>query len=123
MLINISNLGWFGDTWALRQHLQISRMRALETARPMIRSTNTGITAVIDPDAVVRALLPQGTVGVLDVEVQGYTGMTPYVRWGNLPILALSLVLIVGLGLSRKRLKDRKSTRLNSSHVANSYAA
>ncbi len=104
MLINISNLGWFGDTWALRQHLQISRMRALETARPMIRSTNTGITAVIDPDAVVRALLPQGTVGVLDVEVQGYTGMTPYVRWGNLPILALSLVLIVGLGLSRKRL-------------------
>src|SRR5690625_6584688 len=92
MLINISNLGWFGDTWALRQHLQISRMRALETARPMIRSTNTGITAVIDPDAVVRALLPQGTVGVLDVEVQGYTGMTPYVRWGNLPILALSLV-------------------------------
>lgn len=103
MLINISNLGWFGNTWALRQHLQISRMRALETARPMIRSTNTGITAVIDPDAVVRAMLPQGTIGVLDVEVQGYEGLTPYVRWGNYSILALSLLCILGLGIGRKR--------------------
>ena len=103
MLVNISNLGWFGDSWALRQHLQISRMRALETARPMIRATNTGITAVIDPDAVVRAMLPQNTIGVLDVEVQGYKGLTPYVRWGNHTIMIISLICILGLGLSRKR--------------------
>lgn len=106
MLVNISNLGWFGDTWALRQHLQISRMRALETARPMIRSTNTGITAVIDPDAVVRAMLPQSTIGVLDVEVQGYDGYTPYVRWGNAIVLWLSFLCIVGLSLSRKKWTD-----------------
>src|SRR5690606_29053809 len=50
ILVNMSNLGWFGNSWALRQHLQISRMRAIETARPMIRATNTGMTAAIDPD-------------------------------------------------------------------------
>lgn len=104
MLVNISNLGWFGDTWALRQHLQISRMRALETARPMIRATNTGITAVIDPSGLVRAMLPQHTVGVLDVEVQGYQGQTPYVRWGNHSILISSLVLIaIAAVLGRRR--------------------
>src|SRR5699024_7386911 len=47
MLINMSNLAWFGDTWALRQHLQIARMRVLETRRPMLRATNTGLTAAI----------------------------------------------------------------------------
>src|SRR5690625_6384025 len=83
MLVNISNLGWFGDSWALRQHLQISRMRALETARPMIRATNTGITAVIDPDAVVRAMLPLGT-GVVRAGVnEWYTGVDPDGSWGD----------------------------------------
>lgn len=103
MLINISNLGWFGNTWALRQHLQISRMRAIETARPMIRATNTGITAVIDPDGLVRAMLEQHTIGVLDVEVQGYHGLTPYVRWGNTIVLSLSLLLIAFIGVQRFR--------------------
>src|SRR3546814_10643938 len=93
LLVNISNLGWFGDSWALRQHLQISRMRALETARPMIRATNTGMTAAIDPNGVVRAALEPMSKGVLEVEIQGMQGLTPYVRWG-----------------------DRKSTRMNSSH-------
>lgn len=102
MLINISNLGWFGDTWALRQHLQISRMRAIETARPMLRSTNTGITAVIDTDGLVRAMLEQHTVGVLDVEVQGFTGQTPYTRWGNTTILVLSLLFVLGCRIQRK---------------------
>lgn len=101
LLLNISNLGWFGDTWALRQHLQISRLRAIETARPMLRSTNTGITAVIDPDGVVRAMLEQHTVGVLDVEVQGYSGQTPYMRWGNSLILAISLLLSLSIGLQK----------------------
>ncbi|MGB6104030.1 MAG: apolipoprotein N-acyltransferase [Pusillimonas sp.] len=104
MLINLSNLGWFGDSWALRQHLQISRMRALETARPMLRATNTGMTAAIAPNGVVRAALEPMSKGVLDVEVQGMTGLTPYVRWGNLPVLAGSiLLLLLGLGLGRRR--------------------
>ncbi|MBV6272995.1 apolipoprotein N-acyltransferase [Alcaligenaceae bacterium CGII-47] len=98
ILVNISNLAWFGDTWALRQHLQISRMRALETARPIVRATNTGMTAAIDPRGQVRATLDPATRGVLDVEVQGTQGLTPYVRWGNTPILIwIGLWLLLGL--------------------------
>lgn len=87
ILVNLSNLAWFGNTWALRQHLWISRLRALETARPVIRATNTGMTAAIDPDGQIRGMLDPAIPGVLDVEVQGAQGLTPYVRWGNQPIL------------------------------------
>lgn len=103
ILVNLSNLGWFGESWALRQHLQISRMRALETARPMLRATNTGMTAAIDPDGSVRAMLDAHVKGVLDVEVQGTTGLTPYVRWGNIPVLVWSLLLVAGALLLRRR--------------------
>ncbi|MGP1614847.1 MAG: apolipoprotein N-acyltransferase [Pollutimonas bauzanensis] len=104
ILVNMSNLAWFGDSWALRQHLQISRMRAIETARPMIRATNTGMTAAIDPNGAVRAVLAPAGRGVLDVEVQGMAGFTPYVRWGNGPILAWAcLILLLGLALRGRR--------------------
>lgn len=95
ILVNISNLAWFGDTWALDQHLQIARMRSIETARPMLRATNTGATAAIFPNGEIQALLPSHSVGVLDVEVQGATGLTPYVRWGNWPVLLWSLVCLI----------------------------
>ncbi len=94
MLVNVSNLAWFGDSWSLRQHLQISRMRALETARPMLRATNTGMTAAIAPNGVVRAMLQPHVKGVLDVEVQGTSGLTPYVRWANSPVLLLCLLFV-----------------------------
>src|SRR3546814_10900975 len=68
ILTNMSNLGWFGDSWALRQKLQISRKRALETARPMVSATNTGITAAISHKGVVRAQLPAMSKGVLRTE-------------------------------------------------------
>ena len=102
ILVNMSNLGWFGESWALRQHLQISRMRALETARPMVRATNTGMTAAIDPDGHVRALLDAHVKGVLDVEVQGMAGITPYVRAGNWPVLAWSLLAVAAVLLRRR---------------------
>lgn len=112
ILVNISNLAWFGDSWALRQHLQISRMRALETARPMIRATNTGMTAAIAPNATVRAALDPMSKGVLDVEVQGMTGLTPYVRWGNAPVLAWAgFILLAGLWLRRRHGVDDPPAR------------
>jgi len=80
VLVNATNLAWFGDTIALDQHLQIARMRALETGRPMLRATNTGATAFIDADGSVRGRLPSYSVGALDVTVQGRAGMTPYSR-------------------------------------------
>ncbi len=91
ILANVSNLGWFGNSWALSQHLQIARMRSMETARPSIRATNTGATAAIDARGRVQASLATHTAGVLDTSVQGMTGLTPYARWGN----AAALVLIV----------------------------
>lgn len=113
ILLNVSNLGWFGDSWALRQHMQISRMRALETARPMLRATNTGMTGAITPDGQVQAVLPAHTLGILDVEVQGTEGMTPYVRWGNNAILALSLISLVW-ALAFAYLRRRKAGNTES---------
>ena len=108
LLVNVSNLAWFGDSWSLRQHLQISRMRSLETARPMLRATNTGMTAAIAPDGTVRAMLQPHVKGVLDVEVQGTSGLTPYVRWGNLPVLLLcGFVIAAAIWPSRSRASKR----------------
>jgi apolipoprotein N-acyltransferase len=94
ILLNISNLAWFGDTIALGQHLDIARMRTRETGRPMIRATNTGATAAIDHRGRVTDLLPYGQAGLLVTQVQGMSGTTPFIRWGNLPILILSLCLL-----------------------------
>lgn len=88
-LINVTNDGWFGDSLAPHQHLQIARMRALEMGRQMVRSTNTGISALIDVDGRVKASLGVGTLGNLEFELQPYTGTTPYVALGNWPILVI----------------------------------
>jgi apolipoprotein N-acyltransferase len=89
LLVNLSNTAWFGDSLAQPQHLQIAQMRALETGRPMLRATNTGMTAVVGPRGTVEQVLPPFTEGALMAQVRGYAGATPYVRWGNAPALAL----------------------------------
>jgi apolipoprotein N-acyltransferase len=81
ILANLSNIGWFGETSAVAQHLQISRMRTLELQRPMLRATNTGATVVIDHQGRVTHALAPHTRGVLDATVQGRQGLTPFVRW------------------------------------------
>ena len=103
MLLNLSNLAWFNDSLALPQHLQIARLRAIETARPMLRATNTGATAVIDPSGRVIAQAPFNSAATLDVDVQGYEGTTPYVRFGDTPLLVwLALLLAAGAVLRRR---------------------
>ena len=95
---NVSNLGWFGDTTAIDQHLQISRMRALEFQRPFIRATNTGTTAIMDHQGRITHSLPRTTQGVLVGDVEGRSGMTPYAWWvsrfGLWPIWLIVLVVI-----------------------------
>jgi len=95
LLVNLSNTAWFGDSLAQPQHLQIARMRAMETGRMMLRATNTGITAAIAPDGRVLAQLPAFTTGALRIEAQGFTGMTPYVRWGNALALLLAIASVL----------------------------
>ena len=97
VLVNVSNLAWFGNSFAPWQHAQMSQMRALESGRMMLRATNTGVTAIIDERGRMLASLPLFTTGSLSGEIQGYAGATPYVRWGNAPVLAAWGLL--GLGL------------------------
>lgn len=105
ILLNISNLAWFGNTIALSQHLSIARMRAIESGRPMIRATNTGATASIDHRGKVTDQLAFGSPGLLLTQVQGMQGITPYARWGNLPILLVSIVVVGAQLLSRMRMR------------------
>lgn len=96
ILLNVSNLAWFDDSLALAQHLQISQMRALETARPMLRATNTGATAIILPNGEIQAQQPFLVQASIKAQVQGMQGQTPYVRFGNSIMLTLAgLVLLL----------------------------
>lgn len=100
-LVNVTNDAWFGESIALPQHFEISRMRALEAGRYLLRTTNTGITAVVNPHGTVMRRLPEDAVGVLTAEVSPYAGSTPYVRWGNRVVVIAGLLLVVAGALGR----------------------
>jgi len=102
VLVNVSNDAWFGKSFAAAQHLQASQMRALETGRWMVRSTNTGATAAIDTHGQVVRQLQPFTAGILSADVVPMRGMTPYARIGNYGALAL-IVLVVAVALLRRR--------------------
>ncbi|WP_307728185.1 apolipoprotein N-acyltransferase [Massilia sp. PAMC28688] len=99
MLLNVSNLAWFGESVAIPQHLQISQMRSIETGRPMLRATNTGATAVIDGRGNVVASVPNYEYGALRTTVQGMGGMTPFIRFGNYTFLLLGALALAAAGL------------------------
>jgi len=94
-LVNATNDGWFGNSIEPHQHLQIARMRALETGRYLLRSTNTGVTAIISPEGRVIAQAPLFTTTTLTGVIQPMTGLTPYARIGDKPIVVLISVLLV----------------------------
>lgn len=106
ILLNVSNIAWFGDSIAIDQHLAISRMRALEFERPMVRATNTGATAVIDHRGRVVRELPRLTRGVLDATVEGRGNFTPFARWvsrfGLWPLWGTAL-LVAAFGVWAQR--------------------
>lgn len=105
IMLNISNIAWFGNSLALPQHLQISRMRAMEMQRPMLRATNTGVTAIIDAKGHVQGALPYYRLASLETEIQGMQGITPYIRFGNhLAVIACFILFFAGATLAHYRI-------------------
>ena len=109
LLVNVSNDAWFEDSHEPHQHHAIARMRALETGRYMIRSTNTGITSFIGPHGEVLKQLPQFETGVLNGEVQPLSGATPFVLWGDGLIVGLCALLLLGFAF-----KEYKTGKLST---------
>ena len=107
-LINASNDAWFGDSLAPHQHLQIAAMRSLETGRWMVRATNTGISALIDPQGVVVTHTPQFEQAVLRGQIVPMRGATPFVQWGAWPVWLLVVFGVIALGALRYITAERR---------------
>ena len=97
LLVTTSNDAWFGDSIGPHQHLQIARARAMETARWAARATNTGVTAFINPQGQIVHAATAFEIAVIEHEVEPRFGMTPYMRWGNLPILIIAVFVMFGV--------------------------
>lgn len=103
LLVNVSEDAWFGDSLAPHQHLQMARMRAREGGRYLLRATNTGVSAIIDPGGRLLATGPQFASDIVRAQVQPLAGATPYVRGGNWPIVLWLSALVLAVMLRSKR--------------------
>jgi len=100
----VSNDAWYGRSIAAYQHLQFSQARAIETGRMVIRSTNTGATVIIDEHGVLKEALPEFTEGILEGSVQGFKNATPYVCFGNWPVITLCFIALLGWFMRHSKL-------------------
>jgi apolipoprotein N-acyltransferase len=103
-LVNVTNDGWFGDSIEPHQHLQMARMRAMETGRFLLRSTNTGVTAIVSPQGDIVRQAPLFQTTTLNGTITPMGGMTPYAYWGDHPVIAAIVVLLLALGRYRRYL-------------------
>lgn len=109
-LVNVTNDAWFGDSIAPHQHVQMARMRALETGRYMLRATNTGITAIISPKGKIDVAAPLFQRTQVAGTITPIEGSTPYARWGDWPV-----VVVLGMGLSFAAWRRRRILQTDSS--------
>jgi apolipoprotein N-acyltransferase len=103
VLINASNDGWFGDSIAPHQHLEIARMRSVESGRPMLRATNTGVSAIIGARGEVIGQAPQFVEDTVTVTVQRHAGITPFIAAGYLPSLAFAGLAVIAVAWTGRR--------------------
>jgi apolipoprotein N-acyltransferase len=108
LLVNVTNDAWYGRSLAAEQHEQMASFRTLETARPMLRATNSGITSIIDHRGAEVARLPWFARGVLEGEVTGRTGVTPYMRFGDAVAVVVSLAIAAGAVFAGRRRRARR---------------
>ncbi len=92
-ILTLSNDAWFGDSKGPHQHMEMARLRAKELGRPVIRSTNNGITAIALPDGTLSHQLPQFEQQVLEAKLYKYQGTTPFWLWGPYPVYAWSWLI------------------------------
>lgn len=118
LLLNVSNLAWYGHSVAIPQHLQISRMRSMETGRPMLRATNNGATAIIDGRGNIVQQIPFYQQGVLAARVQGMAGTTPFIRFGNLGFLGLGALALAAAWLNGVLRLRRRAAAANGQQAA-----
>ncbi|OCX88245.1 apolipoprotein N-acyltransferase, partial [Acidithiobacillus thiooxidans] len=108
-LLNISDYAWYGHSIAAAQSMQMAAMQSRQEQKPDVRDTNTGITTLISPQGEIRTQLPQFVVGTLNGSVQPMAGETPYGRWGSLPYLLLSaLLMLLAIGVTRRQSSSRQ---------------
>lgn len=108
-LVNVTNDAWFGDSIAPRQHLQMARMRSLETGRYMLRATNTGITAVISPSGKLIRTAPMFQTVALNEEITPMGGSTPYIHYGDKPVIVGCFILLAVAFLYHTSTRNQRS--------------
>jgi apolipoprotein N-acyltransferase len=110
LLVNVTNDAWFGRSPARFQHLQISRMRALEAGRYLLRAANDGVSAIIGPHGELAAVAPEYRSAVLRGTVVPRSGLSPYVRTGNWAVILLALSAAAGSVRRRGKPLDSLTT-------------
>ena len=101
-LVNVTNDAWFGHSPARFQHLQIARMRALETGRYLLRAANDGVSAIIGPRGELLGEAPGYRQALLRGTVVPMAGLPPYLGTGNWPVLLLAVLAAAGAGGRRR---------------------
>ncbi len=117
MILTVSNDSWFGDSLGPKQHFEMARMRALENSKPVLRSTNDGISAIIDHRGNITAVIPAFERTVLKGAILPRQGTTPFGRWGSGPILVFSLLMLLTAGGINLRGRARADRKVNSPQV------
>ncbi|MDH4133878.1 MAG: apolipoprotein N-acyltransferase [Gammaproteobacteria bacterium] len=112
LIVNATNNAWYGNSFAPHQHLEMSRLRALETGRTLLRVTTNGVSAIVGPDGRIMARSPQFETAVLTGEAVPYRGATPYVRFGNYPAIGLALAGLVMILVLERRRRARRGARV-----------
>jgi apolipoprotein N-acyltransferase len=109
LLLTVSNDAWFGDSFAPQQHMQMARMRAIENAKPMLRGTSNGVTAIVDHRGKIEKQLEQFSAGELSGNITPRSGQTFFVQTGSWPVVVMALLICGGLITRRhsKRLLKR----------------
>lgn len=109
ILLNLSNLAWFGQSWALEQHAQMGRTRSSEHRKPSIRVTNTGLSGVIDERGQWIQKIPPGTEQSWPAQIQGRIGLTPFAKIGENLWFGLWMVALVAFVFRFRAMKAYNS--------------